>query len=83
MNKSRMRTAIDVALHLLVAGIFALAFLWVLVNWASGCGETYVTSKGERIEGDCALMPLGPNTLSFVCDDIESHNQQRMWRKTG
>lgn len=62
MNKSRMRAAIDVALHLLVSAIFALAFLWVLVNWAGGCGETYVTSTGERIEGDCALMPWRKTT---------------------
>ena len=37
--------------------IFAFFFAWVLINWVSGCGETFVTYTGERIHGECILMP--------------------------
>jgi len=30
---------------------------WVLVNWVTGCGETWITYTGERIAGECVLMP--------------------------
>ena len=32
-------------------------FAWVLVNWVTGCGETFITYTGERIQGECVLMP--------------------------
>ena len=36
-----------------VSAIIAL----VLVNWLTGCGETFITYTGERIQGECVFMP--------------------------
>lgn len=41
-----------------IAVVLMGAFMaWVLVNWVTGCGETWITYTGERIEGECVLMP--------------------------
>ena len=34
------------------AAAFALVFVWVLVNWVTGCGEIIHTAGGS-IQGDC------------------------------
>ena len=39
-----------------VALIVSFAFL--LVEWASGCGETYVDSKGVRHANECAWTTI-------------------------
>ena len=38
---------------------FALLIVWVLVNWLTGCGETFPTASGALIAGDC----IGPLEL--------------------
>lgn len=37
--------------------LIAAMFAWVLINWVTGCGETWVTYTGDRIHGECVLMP--------------------------
>ena len=37
--------------------LIAAMFTWVLINWVTGCGETWVTYAGDRIHGECVLMP--------------------------
>ena len=37
-------------------GALAVFFAWVLVNWLSGCGQTFPTHTGERVPGECFLM---------------------------
>jgi len=34
------------------AAAFALVFVWVLVNWVTGCGEIIHTAGGS-IQGEC------------------------------
>lgn len=37
----------------------ALFFIFILLNWASGCGERFPTSSGGYIQGEC----ITPATL--------------------
>ena len=41
-----------------VLGI-AFSFLWalLLVEWAAGCGESYVDAKGVRHQYECVFIP--------------------------
>lgn len=52
------RTRILAAIGYTIA-IAATVFVFVLIgmNWATGCGETFVTYSGERAHGECVLMP--------------------------
>lgn len=44
-----------------VIGITFLAcFAFLLVEWASGCGESYVDSKGVRHNNPCTLTTTPP-----------------------
>jgi hypothetical protein len=36
--------------------VLGFAFAFVLVEWASGCGETYVDSKGKTHINECVLF---------------------------
>lgn len=38
-----------------VALLGAAFFVWVLVNWATGCGETIYTATGS-MPGECVSM---------------------------
>lgn len=55
-NATRVRI-VEIIASLAGMTIFAFFFAWVLINWVSGCGETFVTYTGERIHGECILMP--------------------------
>lgn len=55
-NATRVRI-VEIITSLAVMTIFAFFFAWVLINWLSGCGETFVTYTGAVIEGECVLMP--------------------------
>lgn len=37
--------------------VFALFWLIVLIEWAVGCGETYVDAQGERHAYQCVFVP--------------------------
>lgn len=48
------------AIHFLVATLgtilFALFLAVMLVEWAAGCGETYIDSKGVRHAHECVFI---------------------------
>lgn len=37
----------------------SLILTWVLVNWVTGCGETFPTVGGGVEPGACVAMPFG------------------------
>jgi len=37
---------------LITAGLFAL----LMIEWATGCGETYVDAQGQRHQYECAFI---------------------------
>ena len=40
-------------------GLLAIAFFAaLLVEWAAGCGESYVDSKGNRHQNECVFFKL-------------------------
>lgn len=46
----------------IIGAVFVLAGAVVLVEWASGCGETYVDSKGKTHRHECVFLPSQNNT---------------------
>jgi len=46
-------TLMAVALILLLIALFAIT----LVEWAAGCGETYVDANGVRHQYECVFIP--------------------------
>jgi hypothetical protein len=36
---------------------FGLLLTLLLVEWAAGCGETYVDAKGVRHQNECVFIP--------------------------
>jgi len=40
----------------LIGLVFVLGSTVVLVEWASGCGETFVDSKGVRHANECVFL---------------------------
>jgi hypothetical protein len=43
----------EILLSTLFSALFAMLMVWVLVNWVTGCGETFPTANGSRIAGEC------------------------------
>lgn len=42
-----------------LVGLLMIAFFAVmLVEWAAGCGESYVDSKGNRHQNECVFFKL-------------------------
>lgn len=40
-------------------GLLIIAFFAVImVEWAAGCGESYVDSKGDRHQNECVFFKL-------------------------
>jgi hypothetical protein len=39
-----------------LGAVFVLGLAFVLVEWASGCGEPYVDSKGKTHINECVLF---------------------------
>lgn len=40
-----------------IIGLILMAFMVVMVaEWAAGCGETYVDSKGVRHQNECLFI---------------------------
>jgi hypothetical protein len=44
------------AAEFLLAGLLGCALLFLLLEWASGCGETYVDSKGVTRVNTCFFI---------------------------
>lgn len=40
----------------LIGLVFVLGMAVVLVEWAAGCGETYIDSKGVRHANECIFI---------------------------
>jgi hypothetical protein len=48
--------AVEVLAEVAIASVMGLMFAWVLVNWATGCGEVFHTATGT-VMGECVFMP--------------------------
>lgn len=48
---------VEVIAQALVMVAFGAFFAWMLVNWATGCGERFHTADGGYVEGECVMMP--------------------------
>ena len=46
----------DALLGTLATVAFSILFLWVSVNWLSGCGESFPTAEGTYIQGECIAV---------------------------
>jgi hypothetical protein len=46
----------------IIGAVFVIGGAVLLVEWASGCGETYVDSKGKRHANECVFLPSHNNT---------------------
>ena len=42
----------------IVGAVFVLAFAFALVEWAAGCGETYVDSNGRTHINKCVITSI-------------------------
>lgn len=40
-----------------VSALIVLFFIILFVEWVSGCGESYVDSKGVTHVGKCVILP--------------------------
>jgi hypothetical protein len=41
-----------------LCAVFVVFFAYLLVEWASGCGESYVDSKGDTYVNECLYSNL-------------------------
>jgi hypothetical protein len=48
-----MKTLAQILLVLVFTGLMAV----VMVEWAVGCGESYVDAKGQTHVGECVFIP--------------------------
>lgn len=54
MNCKRIAKCIaDIA----VIAVFAGVLLILIVEWAAGCGESYIDAKGMRHQYECVFIP--------------------------
>ena len=51
-----MKRLIEVILTMLGTAAFALFLAMMLLEWAAGCGETYIDAKGERHAHECMFI---------------------------
>lgn len=49
-------TFFEYALTLLSVGAFGTVFAIAALEWASGCGESWVDAKGVRQHGQCLII---------------------------
>lgn len=54
-----MKTGLEFIGGALFCALFSLMFVWMLVNFITGCGETFPTATGAYIAGEC----IGPLEL--------------------
>lgn len=43
----------------------AAALLILIIEWMSGCGESYVDAKGVRHHYECIIIPQKPATPTY------------------
>jgi hypothetical protein len=48
-----MRLLFDLLITAIMTALIALMF----VEWAAGCGETYIDANGEEHIGECVFLP--------------------------
>lgn len=46
----------NIVLGLLLLVLFSLLMAVVVIEWAAGCGESYVDSRGERHMYECVYL---------------------------
>lgn len=51
-----IRKLITFIIQGLIGMVFVLGGALLLVEWASGCGETYIDSKGVRHANECIFI---------------------------
>jgi hypothetical protein len=55
-----MKTILKTILKTIIQTLFGLAlgvfFLFMIIEWASGCGESYVDSKGNTHINECVYI---------------------------
>ena len=55
--KRTLKALVLWAIQGIVSAVFVLGGAVLLVDWASGCGETYVDSKGRTHRHECTFLP--------------------------
>jgi hypothetical protein len=56
--KQLLKNIATIALGCLIGVVGAL----LLLEWAAGCGETYIDSKGVTHANDCVFLPIKGDT---------------------
>jgi hypothetical protein len=46
-----------ILLEVAAVALFSALLAVILVEWAAGCGETYVDAQGETHQHDCVILP--------------------------
>ena len=46
-------------IHFIITAVLGALVLFLLLEWASGCGESYVDSKGVTHVNECLLINRG------------------------
>lgn len=59
--KTFLRWIASVVLFLVVALTGAV----LILEWMSGCGETYIDAKGNRHHGECIVIPHKPSQPTY------------------
>ena len=49
-----MKTLIEITIALLLGALLAL----ILIEWAAGCGETYIDAQGVEHQNECVFLEL-------------------------
>lgn len=57
-SQQRREKLLEILLAITTTFIFSILIMWVLINWISGCGETFPTASGQIIHGECILHPF-------------------------
>jgi hypothetical protein len=51
-----MKRSVEVILTMLGSLVFSILFAVVLLEWAAGCGESWVQADGSKVQGDCMFI---------------------------
>lgn len=57
-----MRSILNFLLSTAAIVLFVALCTVVMIEWMSGCGETYVDAKGERHAYECVFIPQPSET---------------------
>jgi hypothetical protein len=57
-----MKKFLSLVLQGALSAVIGLFFVYMVTEWASGCGETYVDAKGVTYIGECILIQTKKGT---------------------